>query len=342
MHKIILTVIAISASLIATTTPASAKYSLCNKTSYVLSAAIAHVDGDRLATRGWWRLRAGQCKVVLAEETTPGRYFVYAEAIPGHRGPLRTWSGDTPLCVENEGFFQLRSQEVCRNDPSSQRRFFTVDVDAEAKGDYQTDFVEARTYTVLSAKFAGAQRLMRDLGASNGAVDGVLGRQTERDLSAYRKKHGLGSGITIDNKLIDHMVERVNAAEAKLGFFFCNRTNAAVWTAIAEPKAEEYASRGWWLLEEGACTKVIKGELSSDHYYVYGVIETEAGELHLHGGDKSLCVNTVKFDSTNASTCTKQDSDQAIFRRVDVGGAASETFAFEVDMFSPAPTRSDP
>ena len=54
-------------------TGASAKYSLCNKSSYALSAAIGYVDGDRLATRGWWRLRPGQCKVALTEQTSPGR-----------------------------------------------------------------------------------------------------------------------------------------------------------------------------------------------------------------------------------------------------------------------------
>ncbi len=89
---------------------AEAKYSLCNKTSYTLSAAIRYVDGDRLATKGWWRLRPGQCKVVLTDPTTPGRYFVYAEGIPGHRGAMRSWSGDNSLCVEPSGFFFLRNQ----------------------------------------------------------------------------------------------------------------------------------------------------------------------------------------------------------------------------------------
>ena len=110
----------------AAATSAEAKYSLCNKTSYTLSAAIGYVDGDRLAPRGWWRLRPGQCKVVLTEQTNPGRYFVYAEAIPGHRGEKRAWSGETPLCVEESGFFNLRNQEVCRDDPSRQRAFFFV------------------------------------------------------------------------------------------------------------------------------------------------------------------------------------------------------------------------
>ena len=121
---------------------AEARYSLCNKSSYALQAAIAYVDGDRLATRGWWLLRPGKCKVVLNEPVAAGRYFVYAEAIPGHKGPLRAWSGDTPLCVENAGFFNLRNQEICREDPLRPRTFFDVEVTAAANGVWQTDFAE--------------------------------------------------------------------------------------------------------------------------------------------------------------------------------------------------------
>ena len=162
---------------------AEAKYSLCNKSSYALSAAIGYVDGDRLATRGWWRLRPGQCKVVLTERTNPGRYFVYAEAIPGHIGPLRTWSGETPLCVENYGFFNLRNQEVCRGDPLSQRSFFDVDVTEAAGGNWQTDFTEASNFTVYSAEVAGVQ-LMAELDRLHGRVSDA--RVFRRGIVAHR------------------------------------------------------------------------------------------------------------------------------------------------------------
>ncbi|MEM6414342.1 MAG: DUF1036 domain-containing protein [Pseudomonadota bacterium] len=317
---------------------AFAKYSLCNKTSYVLSASIAYVDGDRLATRGWWRLRPGECKVVLTEATDPGRYFVYAEAIPGHKGPLRAWSGDTPLCVEKEGFFNLRNQDTCKNDPSSRRNFFTVDVTAEAKGNWQTDFAEAENYSVFSAEVAGIQRLMSDVGASKGRIDGSLGRQTQRDLATYRNKAGLGAGPVIDNDTIDHLIDKANSAEAKLGFFYCNKTDTAVWSAIAEAVDKTYKSSGWWKLEPEECTKVIKGALQKDHYYVYGVVSGPSGERRLAGGDKSLCVNDVKFAIDNDTSCADQELDEAIFKRVDIGSLTSHTFEFQANMFVGPPT----
>ena len=321
-------------------TQAEAKYSLCNKTSYALSAAIGYVDGDRLATRGWWRLRPGQCKVVLTEQTNPGRYFVYAEAIPGHRGPLRTWSGDTPLCVENSGFFNLRNQEVCRDDPAKQRAFFDVEVTPAAGGNWQTDFAEAANFTVYSAEVAGVQRLLQDVGKEVRTVDGSLGRDTQRVLAAYRKEKALPDGAIIDDDVIDLLIEDANARDAKLGFFFCNKAAAPVWSAIATPEsAERYLSRGWWKLEPGDCAKVVKGELAADHVYVYGVIEEGREERRLSGGDKPFCVNAVKFEASSELTCADQELDEAVFRRFEIGGAPSATFDFEAAMFVAPPTQ---
>lgn len=322
---------------------AEAKYSLCNKSSYALSASIGYVDGDRLATRGWWRLRPGQCKVVLTERTNPGRYFVYAEAIPGHKGPLRTWSGETALCVENFGFFNLRNQEVCHGDPLSQRKFFDVDVTEDAAGNWQTDFAEASNFTVYSAEVAGVQRLLSDIGKEIGRVDGAMGRSTQSALNAYRKEKGLTDATSIDDDLIDALIEDANAREAKLGFFYCNKTDDPVWAAIAEPdEGEVYLSKGWWKLDPGACSKILKGELQHDHYYVYGAIEKAGNEAKLTEGDKSFCVNAVMFSSRTDLSCADQDLDETSFRRVDVGGSPSATFEFTAAMFAPEAAPADP
>jgi len=321
---------------------ASAKYSFCNKSSYALSASIGYVDGDRLATRGWWRLRPGQCKVVLTEQAKPGRYFVYAEAIPGHKGPLRTWSGDTALCVENTGFFNLRNQDVCRDDPLRQRKFFNVEVTEAAGGAWQTDFTEASTYTVYSAEVAGVQRLLTDIGNDAGNIDGAMGRETQRALANFRRKKGLSDGYTIDDEVIDALIEEANAREAKLGFFYCNKTNNPVWSAIAEPLDDaDYRAKGWWKLEPGDCSKILKGALDKDHYYVYGLIEDPTAERILTGGNKSFCVNTIMFTSETDLSCGDQELDEANFRRFEIGGVESATFDFLPEMFA-GPTTETP
>jgi uncharacterized membrane protein len=320
---------------------AEAKYSLCNKTSYTLSAAIGYVDGDRLATRGWWRLRPGQCKVVLTEPTNPGRYFVYAEGIPGHRGPTRAWSGETQLCVEATGFFNLRNQEICRDDPTRQRAFFDVEVTPAAAGNWQTDFAEAANFTVYTAEVAGVQRLLSDIGRMNTAPDGSLSKENQRIIAAYRKEKNLTeNGGAIDDALIDSLIEEANARESKLGFFYCNRADAAVWSAIAMPESDSlYASRGWWRIEPGECAKIVKGELTKTHYYVYAVIEDGRAERRLAGGDRSFCVNAVKFDFKSDRSCDDLDVEEAMFRRVEIGGVPSATFEFKSDMFVAPPTQ---
>ena len=339
MRGLFLFLFSAAGASLAAISPADAKYSLCNKTSYALSASIGYVDGDRLATRGWWRLRPGQCKVVLTEPTDPGRYFVYAEGIAGHKGPLRAWSGDTPLCVENEGFFNLRNQEICKDDPTRQRGFFDVEVTAAAAGNWQTDFAEAANYTVYSAEVAGVQRLLNDLSLANSRIDGSLGRDTQRLLAAFRKDKNIGDGPVIDDATIDAMIEEANGRESKLGLFFCNKTDQPVWAALAEPKGEaRYESRGWWKLEPADCAKVIKGGLTADHYYVYGVVDI-GGERRLSGGDKSFCVNAVRFAAPTDTSCADQELDEAVFRRFEIGGATSSTFDFTADSFVAAPSQ---
>jgi uncharacterized membrane protein len=319
-----------------------AKYSFCNKTSYALSAAIGYVDGDRLATRGWWRLRPGQCKVVLTEPTNPGRYFVYAEAVPGHRGPLRAWSGDTPLCVEQSGFFNIRNQDVCRDEPVRQRNFFGVEVTRAAAGNWLTDFTEAATYTVFSAQVAGVQRLLTDLGRGALNIDGAPNRETQRLIVGYRKDKNLPETADIDDELIDALIEDANSRDAKLGFFYCNKSTSTLWTAIAVPGGGQgavYQSKGWWRLEPQQCAKIVKGELAVDHFYVYALVEDGQNERRIAGGDRAFCINAVKFQIDNAQSCADQEFDEAVFRRVDIGGAVSATFEFTDAMFVPPPAQ---
>ena len=315
---------------------ARAEYSLCNKTSYTLNAAIGYVDGDRLATRGWWRLRSGQCKIVLTDNTSSGRYFVYAESIPGHRGAMRAWSGETPLCVENGGFFNLRNQEVCRDDPARQRTFFDVEVTQAANGKWQTDFAEATVYSVYTAEIAGIQRLLQDVGKPIRAIDGSNDRDTQRLVAQYKQERGLREN-TPPEELIDALVDDANKREEKLGLTFCNKAELPVWSALAQADANQtYTSRGWWKLEPGECAKVVKGALATDHVYAYGVIEEGAAERRLLGGDKNFCVNPVKFSIVNDASCADQEVDEAAYKRFPIVGG-SATIDFTAEMFAASP-----
>ncbi|WP_306251521.1 DUF1036 domain-containing protein [Parvularcula sp. IMCC14364] len=332
-HRIILSLIAMWLTSVGI---AKAEYSFCNKTSYALSASIGYVEEGRLITRGWWRLRPGQCKVVMTEEINPGRYFVYAEAIPGHRGPLRTWSGDTPLCVENESLFTLRDQDVCASDPRRQREFFPVDVSEDNDGSWRTEFAEEVNYNVYKAEVAGVQRLLRDVGYDVSRIDGSLGRQTQTTLRQFRQDRGLGDSGVYDDALIDQLILEANERDAKLGFFFCNATQLPIWAAIAQTDEEDgYRSSGWWRMEGSECAKVLRGELTNNHYYVYGIMDLGDRDIGLAGGDKDFCVSDVQFDAAGDIECSESGYQNARFRKVEIGGERAWTYQFSPDQFNP-------
>jgi uncharacterized membrane protein len=315
---------------------ARAEYSFCNKSSYAVSAAIGYVDQSRLITRGWWRLRAGECKVVMTDAIQPGRYFVYAEAIPGHLGALKAWSGDRPLCVENESLFTLYDQNVCATDPRRQREFFSVDVPESTNGSWRTEFVEPNNFTVYQAEVAGVQRLLRDIGRENVVIDGTVGRATQLVVREYRRSKGLGDSGVIDNALIDALIKDANERDAKLGFFFCNATQLPVWAAFAEPDPEEgYRSTGWWRLAGSECVKVRRGALASNHYFVYGVMEADGRDAPMVGGSQGFCISNVQFDAAGEIDCQAEGYDEAQFRRVEIGGEKSFTYKFTPDQFNP-------
>lgn len=316
---------------------AVAQYDFCNKTSYALSAAVGYVDGESLVTRGWWRLRPGECKRVLSEKVQPGRYFVYAEAIPGHQGELKTWSGRTPLCVQNDSLFTLRDQDECAEDPRRQREFQPVDVTAEGNGTWITEFTDENNFTVFMAEIAGVQRLMRDIGVYNGTIDGSLGRNTKAALARYSKQKGLGSTSTINDTIIDSLINEANQADARQGFFFCNSTMLPVWAAIAQPRGQDngYMSSGWWRLESQECAKVRRGSLDGQNFYVYGLMEAETRSVPLAGGDTEFCISSVQFEAEGDVACDEAGFDKASFRRVDVGTDKAFTFQFTPELFNP-------
>lgn len=316
---------------------AHAQYSFCNKTSYALSAAVGYVDNENLVTRGWWRLRSGECKRVLSERVEPGRYFVYAEAIPGHAGSLRTWSGRTPLCVQNDSLFTLRDQDVCADDPRRQREFSAIDVTETTDGTYTTDFTDENNFSPLFAEVAGVQRLMKDVGAYDGRIDGALGKNTRSAISEYAKAKGIGSGSAINEALMDALIDDANAREDKVGFFMCNATMLPVWTAFAQPTGGDqgYRSSGWWRLESEECAKVRRGTIAGEDYYVYGVMEAENRSVPLAGGDTEFCVSSVQFEADSDVPCPEAGYETASFRRVDVGDAEVHVFQFTPELFNP-------
>ncbi|MEM8985894.1 MAG: DUF1036 domain-containing protein [Pseudomonadota bacterium] len=315
--------------------PARAEYALCNKTSYVVKAAMGYLEEGRTVTRGWWLVRPGACQIVPTGETLDARYYVYAEAIDGHLGEKRVWRGEEPFCIAEEDFV-LRDHQACKDEPRLRRDFFAVDVDTENEGRWRTEFTEAAGYTTPSAEIAGVQRLLSDLGYDVGEVDGSMGRRTSIAISAFKGEKQLPSPASsvITDGLVDALIAEANVREEQRGLFLCNKTKDVAWSAIAAPaEGDAYVARGWWRLRAEECAKVVKGAPPSDHYFVYAVLEKDAGDASLTDGEKEFCTNTVLFEIEEGVDCEAEGYDVGVFRRIFIGETDAWTENFTRDDF---------
>ncbi|MEM1409247.1 MAG: DUF1036 domain-containing protein, partial [Pseudomonadota bacterium] len=178
--------------------------------------------------------------------------------------------------------------------------------------------------------------LLTDIGYDVGQIDGSLGSTTKSALRQFRQSRGLGDTGVIDNTIIDALIAEANGQDAKLGFFFCNETMLPIWAAFAQPTddTEGYRSSGWWLLDSGSCAKVRRGALTSDPYYVYGIMQADDEEVGLAGGDTPFCITAVQFDAEGGVTCSESGYETAQFRRIDTGGEKAWTFEFRPEQFN--------
>ena len=86
-------------------TPAAAEdYQLCNRTAYILEAALAIETQGSSATQGWFRTLPGSCTVVLENPGEGERYFLHVRtpAFYGEKGETAQIS--RMFCIKNTDF----------------------------------------------------------------------------------------------------------------------------------------------------------------------------------------------------------------------------------------------
>jgi uncharacterized membrane protein len=120
-YTLLLPVIAV-ALLGASTHPASARFSVCNRTANPASIALGFYSGKDWASSGWWKIGAGGCAVLIEEPLLARFYYIYAE----HEDVGGAWEGDRSFCVK-EGRFTILGRTGCVAHGYEARRFFQVD-----------------------------------------------------------------------------------------------------------------------------------------------------------------------------------------------------------------------
>ena len=285
-------------------------WTLCNKTSYIIEAAIGVPEETDVTVEGWMKLRPGACMLAVEGPLEPKYHFLYARTSLAHRGGLREWGGKTELCVDPTGSFTLENPPECSPMGLEARGFRAVKV--ARKDRWTTDFTEIENYTLDKARSAGLQRLLEEAGVTTGAIDGNIGRRTRVAIGEFLKQNNLPT-TTSDEDLIDFLEQVAKERGRNVGFTLCNRTKNRVWSAIARRGGEGWESRGWWVLEAGGCARVIDRPLRGTEYYVYGEMQDGSKIRTLSKASDAFCVGHAKFAITGRDQCEASAYRTALF-----------------------------
>ena len=285
-------------------------WSLCNRTSFIIEAAIGRPEGNGMTVEGWIKLQPGSCKLALAGPLEPKFHFVYARTSTAHRGGVREWGGNTDLCVDPTGSFSLESPPECAAMGLESRGFRAVEITRRTR--WTTPFTEIDNYSPEKARAAGIQRLLEEAGVVSNVIDGNIGHKTRAAIADFLKKNGLPA-TTSEADLIDFLEQVAKERGRAVGFTVCNRTKNRIWSAIARRGSEGWESRGWWMLEAGGCARVIDRPLSGAEHFVYGEMEDDGKLRTLAKASDAFCVGRSKFAIVGRDDCEASAYRPALF-----------------------------
>lgn len=316
LERLFLKAAAILVGLAALAGPALAQsgkatgWTLCNRTSFIVEAAVGRPEGTGITVDGWVKLQPGTCKLALAGPLKPATHYLYGRSSGAHLNGNRHWRGKAELCVDPTSSFSLESPPDCAAMGLESRGFRPVEITSETS--WSNAFTEVEGYGVEEARNAGLQRLLEEAGVVSTAIDGRIGQRTRSAINEFLKQRNLPAD-TSDADLIDYLEQAAEARGRSLGFTLCNRTRNRVWSAIARRSVDGWESRGWWQLEAGGCARVIDRPLRSAEHYVYAEMEDGTSVRTLARASDAFCVGTSKFAIVGRDNCEVSQYRTALF-----------------------------
>jgi len=298
------------------TPKAEAALTLCNESSYMLEAAVAHPSGSKWKVEGWWSVQPGACVTALKEPLKKSDYYTFARSIPGHEGGTKAWGGRFAFCT-GEDTFSLTNRPNCQQAGLKVLGFSKIETDGA--DEWTSTFTETAGFSANKARIAGIQRLLGDIGYDRVNIDGFMGRRTRLAITKFKKENKLKPDDFLTTELFDGLARAANAKVRAAGLELCNETEQDLFAAVAEPvkTQEAWASRGWYHLTKGSCLRVIKDPLEKQFYYVYAEANVPAGELHVWGGKKEFCTNNIRFSIDSDQNCALRGYDHTGFVEIN-------------------------
>jgi uncharacterized membrane protein len=313
---------------------AESGWQLCNRTSYIIEAAIGHAEGAGIQVEGWTKLAPGACAVALPGPLVPGTHYLYGRGSDAHQGGGREWGGRYELCVDPTGGFALESPPDCASMGLEAQGFRPVKIDRADS--WTNNFTEIENWSLDNARNAGLQRLLDEAGIVSGNIDGHIGSRTRAAINDFLKLKGLPAD-TSDADLIDYLEQAADARSRAVGFTLCNRTKQRVWSAIARRSTDGWESRGWWRIEAGGCARVIDRPLRGSEHFVYAELEEPGGIRTLSRASEAFCVGRSKFAISGRDKCEEGSYRTALFARTPAPTERKLVYEFFERDFTQAP-----
>jgi uncharacterized membrane protein len=309
---------------------AHADLQLCNRMSYVVEAAIGIEDKGAAATRGWFRIEPGRCRVVLQGKVDAQHLYVHARALSLYGASPQPQAGHADLCVAR-GNFVIAGARQCRAGQHAAR--FAEIKPAETDKGLSANLAEDSEYDDEQARLAGIQRLLVMAGYDPGPVDGVQGPKTDAALAQFIRDRKLAPDAASAANFFDVLIAAAEHPEG-VGFAWCNETAHPVMAALGIDEKGALVTRGWYRIEPGKCLRPeVKGRLRRLYSFAEAVdgdgrAVARAGRPLAWGGDTVLCTREVKFEISDHKDCAASGLTASGFAAIEFGGRSSATVRF--------------
>jgi uncharacterized membrane protein len=311
--------------------PARADLQLCNRTSYVVETAIGVDVKGSAATRGWFRIDPGQCRIVLQGAMELDHVYVHARALPLYGPSPLALSGHTDMCIA-DGNFLIPGGRLCEARQRLVR--FTEVKPADTESGPAVNLAEEAAYSNEQARLAGIQRLLVVAGYDANPIDGIEGKKTEAALAQFLKDRGLGADAVAAGGFFDALLDAAKQGDGT-GFAWCNETSHMVMAALGIEEKEGIVTRGWFRIEPGKCVKPeVAGAAKRLYSYgeavnAEGVAIKRANKALAWGGDKVLCTRNLPFEVSEQKDCAGRGLAPAGFAAIDLAGRKGATVRFK-------------
>jgi uncharacterized membrane protein len=307
--------------------PARADLKVCNRMSYVAETAIAIEEKNIAASRGWFRVDPGSCRVVLQGALQADRLYIHVRVSPVYGPSPLPQQGHAEFCVAPANFV-IGGARNCR--AGQKPAPFTAVKPSGAEQEATVNLAEEAEYSQAQARDAGIQRLLVAAGYDAAPIDGIRGAKTDSVLMQFLQDHKLAPTAAAKSDFFDVLLDA--AQKPGTAFTWCNDTVNVVMAAIGYDDRGMVITRGWYRVEPDKCLKPDIGPLARRIYSFAEAVDADgramssAGKPIAWGGREIFCTRPGKFEIMDQGDCAAKGLSSAGFAPVDLSAGKTVRF----------------